>query len=368
MKLSVHPEIMAEGFCHAQNRFSIYRGILFASLAFALVICPGCGRSPGNTLQDLDVNLVWPSPPEKARIKYLYSIAKPEDIGWSPSFFEKAFRIFAGAKAPRQIVRPLGIFCSRDETLYVADPGIRLVHKFDLQARRYEQIRNYDKQDFLSPVGVVMDEQDNLYISDSMLQRIFVFTPGSKPLLAIGAKDQLLRPTGIAIHPLLKRLYVADTTAHSIKAFDLKGNFLYSIGRRGNGQGEFNFPTSLAIDQDGKLFVNDSLNFRIQAFGPDGEFLFLFGKHGDGMGEFSQPKGLAFDRENNIYVTDAIFDAVQIFNHNGDLLLSFGEAGQQPGQFWIPTSIFIDQTNRIFVSDSYNQRVQVFKFLGGSGL
>lgn len=346
----------------------IFKKNLLFTFSFLLVLSfgwGGCGKPSPTSVQVSTPSLVWPLPPEKPRIQYLYSISKPEDINISPSFFEKALGFLAGKKSSRQMVRPFGTYFSRSEILYVTDPGIGVIHQFDIKNQRYNQISKYGKKRLASPIGVIMDESGLLYLSDSVLRKVFVFGPKGEPVREIGGENRFVRPTGIAIHPSLKRLYVMDTMAQSIQVFDLEGNFLFSFGERGRGEGEFNFPTSLVIDRSGNLYVNDSLNFRVQVFNPDGKFLSLFGKHGDGRGEFSSPKGIALDTEGYIYVADAIFDSVQIFNNRGELLLYFGEAGQGPGEFWIPTSIFIDQANRIFVADSYNQRVQVFKFLGG---
>jgi DNA-binding beta-propeller fold protein YncE len=343
-----------------------------------LIMGVGCSKPSPPIAQELTAPLVWPAAPEKARIRYLYSITKPEDIGISPSFWGKVWNAIAGEKRPVQIIRPYGLYVSREEVLYVADPGAQAVHVFDLQQRRYREIKKYGKQGLISPIGVGMDGAGLLYVSDSFLKRIYVFGPQGEPVREIGKEGQLQRPTSLVIDHSRKRIYVADTAEHSILVLDLEGKLLSRLGRRGEATGEFNFPVSLAIDPKGNLYVNDSLNYRIQVFGPDGKFLRLFGKHGDAMGEFSSPKGVALDSEGHIYVADAIFDAVQIFNGVerdgeaggvgtvGQLLLSFGEAGQGPGEFWIPTSIFIDQANRIFVSDSYNHRVQVFKYLGGN--
>ena len=331
-----------------------------------LMISTGCGKKATIPIQDVTPSLVWPLPPEKARIQYLYSISRPEDIGISPSFLEKTIGILAGKKSFRQMVRPHGVYFSRNEVLYVTDPGAQAVHIFNIKDRRYEQLKKHGKKALRSPIGVTMDEEGLLYVSDSILKRVFVFGPKGEPIREIGGEDWFNRPTGIAIYPSLKRIYVVETMDHAVRVFDLQGEFLFSFGQRGEDKGEFNFPTSLTIDQNRNLYVNDSLNYRIQVFNPDGKSLRSFGKHGDGMGEFSNPKGVAIDTEGHIYVMDAIFDAVQIFDEEGKLLLYFGEAGQGPGEFWIPTSIFIDQANRIFVADSYNQRIQVFKFLGGN--
>ncbi len=341
--------------------------IIFLLVVSFPIMQMGCGRPVPVPVQDSIPSLVWPLPPERPRIQYLYSISGPEDIGVTHTFAERMGIFFAGPKPPQQMVRPYGMYSSPGGVLYVTDPGSQAVHVFDVKNRRHSQIKKYGKMNLVSPIGVTMDGSGFLYVSDSVLRKIFVFGPKGEPIREIGGEDWFSRPTGIAIHLSFGRLYIADAIGHSIHAFDLKGNFLFRFGERGDGKGEFNFPTSLAIDQNGNLYVNDSLNFRIQIFEADGKFLRGFGKQGDGIGEFSSPKGVALDTEGNVYVADAIFDAVQIFSKKGELLLNFGEAGQGPGEFWIPASIFIDQANRIFVSDSYNQRIQVFKFLGGSG-
>ena len=334
-------------------------------IAVLLFVVMGCTKPPAHTLERQSSSLVWPPPPDVARIEYLSSIAQPQDLGIAPSLFNKVVRVLTGKKVSQRMVRPSGIFVTKEDMLYVADPGLGTVHAFNLRDHRYDQIKKFGKVHFVSPIAVAVDHQDNLYISDSILRKIFVFNGNGNPEREIGGADRFSRPAGIAIHPVLKRLYVVDSNAHVIQVFDLLGNFLFTIGGRGAKPGAFNFPTFMSIDQSGLLYVTDSLNFRIQVFTPDGELLYLFGKQGDGVGEFSHPKGIALDRAGHIYVTDAIFDAIQVFDNAGTLLLYLGEAGQGPGQFWIPNALYIDHNNRIFVSDSYNQRVQIFRFLGG---
>lgn len=308
---------------------------------------------------------VWPSPPEKARVRYLFSISTPEDIGTGPSLAEKIGSFFTGGADVRRMARPHGVLMDEAGLLYVTDPGRRSLHIFDMGRHEYREITTHGRTRLLSPIGVAKDLSGHLYLSDSALGRVFVFNERGEPAGEIGGEGRLVRPTGVAVNSSLKRLYVIDTMGHCVQVFDLSGQFLFSIGKRGTGDCEFNFPTWIAIDGDSNLRVNDSLNFRVQLFDAEGRFLRLFGKHGDGMGEFSNPKGIAVDGEGHTYVADAIFDSIQIFDEQGRLLLSFGEAGQGAGEFWTPSAVFIDRKNRVFVSDSYNRRIQVFQFLGG---
>ena len=45
--------------------------------------------------------------------------------------------------------------------------------------------------------------------------------------------------------------------------FDLSGRKLFSFGKQGSENGEFNYPTHIAIDSADNLYIMDTLNFRV---------------------------------------------------------------------------------------------------------
>jgi len=137
------------------------------------------------------------------------------------------------------------------------------------------------------------------------------------------------------------------------------------IGKRGPGEGQFNFPTHIAA-KNGFIYVVDALNFRVQVFDGSGKFIRVFGSPGRGGGNFSKPKGIAVDGQRRIFVADAMFDNVQIFNSEGRFLYYFGGPGQGQGEFWMPTGIMVDSDDTIWVADTYNNRIQVFKLVENS--
>ena len=109
----------------------------------------------------------------------------------------------------------------------------------------------------------------------------------------------------------------------------MDGSTVRTIGKRGGEPGEFNFPTNLFVDTQGRLYVADTLNFRIQIFDPDGKLLSAFGTLGDTPGSLNRPKGVGVDSEGHIYVADTSFNNFQIFDQNGQLLLFVGAVGQR---------------------------------------
>jgi len=334
---------------------------------FCLLLTAGGCATHEATIQDprstrYEPVLVWPSPPQTPRIQYLQSISGPSDIDVKKSWFKKAIDTIFGKETIEDIMlRPYGVFAD-SERIYVTDPGVFLLHVFDMQDRRYFQIKKVNGEELISPIGIAVDRNGEIYLSDSMLRRIVVFNREGRYLRDIGSPDVFIRPAGIAIDE--ERIYIVDTHGHHVLVFNKKdGKFIFSFGKNGSGKGDFNYPTNIFIGRDGLLYITDSLNFRIQIFDRKGNCLSAFGKHGDGTGDFSKPKGIAVDSEGHIYVADAHFDNIQIFNRDGRLLLGFGNTGRGRGEMILPAGIFIDEKDRIYIADSYNNRIQVFQYL-----
>jgi DNA-binding beta-propeller fold protein YncE len=204
-----------------------------------------------------------------------------------------------------------------------------------------------------------------LAVSDSGLKQVFLLDRKGKLVRRIEKPGGFERPTGLAYDARRKWLYVVDTLASQVYAFDLRtGRLTQTLGNPGKLPGQLHFPTYVALDAQGRILVADSMNFRVQAFEPDGQISFLFGQQGNASGYMAVPKGIGVDGEGHIYVADSYFSVVQIFDKDGRLLLSFGGVGQAPGEFQVPTGLMVSG-NRIYVCDTQNARVQVFEYIGG---
>jgi hypothetical protein len=68
-------------------------------------------------------------------------------------------------------------------------------------------------------------------------------------------------------------LYALDAREATIRVFDPLGNVVRSIGRRGQGPGEFNAPTGLAFGPEGQLFVYDPQVRRVTVFDTTGALI-----------------------------------------------------------------------------------------------
>lgn len=219
-------------------------------------------------------------------------------------------------------------------------------------------------QPFAAPVGIALGPHEQVLVADAELGRIFRLGPDGAPLSEFGA-GVLQRPTGLARDPALGRIYVADTHAHDVKVFDDEGRLIATWGRRGEGAGEFNFPTHVVVS-NGRVLVTDSLNARVQGFDADGRPALRFGARGRYVGNLVRPKGIAADDEGNIYVVESMHDSLLVFDREGQFLMSLGGAGAGAARFYLPAGVWIDARNRVFVADMFNGRVAVFQFLGGN--
>ncbi|MFC2116805.1 6-bladed beta-propeller, partial [Bacteroidota bacterium] len=229
------------------------------------------------------------------------------------------------------------------------------------QVGEIPRFRNKNIESMPSIVGSCFMSDNKILFTDSKLNKIFQFVPGTRNLQKLNDSLRLEQPTGIAYSIPNNEIWVVETKAHRIAILNEKGELIRTIGGRGNAPGKFNFPTYLWIDKTGMVYVVDAMNFRIQIFDRAGEYISSFGEIGDASGYFSRPKGIASDSYGNIYVADALFHVVQVFDRMGKLLYFLGSQGQEKEQFWLPTGIYIDDRNFIYIADSYNSRVQIFQ-------
>ena len=100
-------------------------------------------------------------------------------------------------------------------------------------------------------------------------------------------------------------ILVADTYNSRIRVLSPSGQPVDSWGEsKGNGPGQFDHPSDVAIDHQGTVFVADSRNARVQRLSPLGQVLGIWqrGVHGT---ELECPVGVAVDGEGNVYVADS---------------------------------------------------------------
>jgi len=334
--------------------------ILFAALL------AGCTTRWRLRSEQPAVALQWPYQPSAAKLTYERSLT---GFAASATTAAKLSAVVFGTDSADlgAFLLPVAIATGSGGRIAVADLGRRSVHLYVPERERHVALRGAGRDLLETPVGVAFDERDNLYVSDSSGKLLAFDAEGAlRFALRAAGGEPLQRPTGIAYSPGRKLLYVADTLAHRIHALTPSGELAFSFGGRGDGAGQFNFPTHLFRSAAGELYVTDALNFRIAIFDEGGRPRGSFGHHGDGSGDLALPKGVAVDGDGVVYVVDGMFDNVQLFDRQGTFLLTVGRRGTDFGELWLPSGAFADG-ERLYVCDTYNHRVQVFRITPGYG-
>jgi len=346
-------------------------------IAIAFFMLLSCAQTPKQMSYFVEhpvqfSEMLWPDLPETPRYRYAGQLLGEENFvepeGDEPGALMSVWKWIAGIgsekDAPnRSLVRPQSGMVSGSR-IYVTDVGRGAVFVFD---KVNGELFIWDQADrgssFISPIGITAGKDGSILVADSELQRVVRLAADGKTLGSFG-EGVLSRPTGLVRDAINKRIYVVDTREHNIKVFDDDGGLIETIGGGGDGAGEFNAPTHIALS-DNRLYVTDTLNARIQVLELSGKPLLNIGKRGLYLGNLTRPKGVTVDADENIYIVESYYDHLLVFDMQGEFLLPIGGTGNDVGQFYLPSGVWNDDRGRVYVADMYNGRVMILQFLGG---
>jgi tripartite motif-containing protein 71 len=185
-----------------------------------------------------------------------------------------------------------------------------------------------------------------------------------EPVLTLaGTPDPFAaQPNGLAVDRH-GNIYVGEDSVAGVggvvDVFDATGKHLATWGGGiGSGEGQFNFITALAVDEQGNVYVADFVNTRIQKFDARGQFLTQWRTEAP-----AGPKGIALDSAGHVYVVSN-FDRhhyIQKFDASGQLLLEWGGSGHGAGEFYGGAGgVAVDGLGHVYATDPNNFRVQKF--------
>jgi len=312
-------------------------------------------------------DLVWPLPPDKPRIRFLAMYNNNFDI--EPRKKRSWADKLVGNPDPNVLEileKPAGVAIDSRGRIIVASMQRATVFILDAEKRSVLRLRGDRGIELKNPLGLAVDKNNSIYVSDPVLKMVLKFSPDGNLQATIGQDPPLQNPVYLGLDESRRRLFLVDSHRHQVLVYDLDSlKLITTVGKRGEKNGEFNYPVGIGVSRDGFFAVSDTGSCSVQIFSPDFKFVRRFGTEGTRPGEFVRPKGVAYDNEGHIYVVDAAFNNFQIFDSKGKVLMFLGSFGNKPGAFNLPNGISVDAKDRIIVSDQLNSRVQIFQYLAG---
>ena len=231
---------------------------------------------------------------------------------------------------------------------------------------------------FRSPLGVAIDTSGNLYIADSNNHRIRKISSGTVSTLAgsgssgstdaNGTSASFNTPSGIAIDTS-GNLYVADTINNKIRKVT-SGGIVSSIGGA-----VFSNPLGVAVDSLGNIYIADTNNNKIKmmtqagvvtTIGGTGDSGFLDGPALSAL--FNRPSGVAVDSNGNVYIADTSNNKIRMITSSGiaTTLVDYAtitNVSSTISATFTPYGISIDTARKVYFTDKANNRVFTFTIL-----
>ena len=167
-------------------------------------------------------------------------------------------------------------------------------------------------------------------------------------------------------------LYVLDGGNYRIQKYDKNGNYLATIGRQGQGPGEFNYPMFIEFDPEGKLYIVEAILDHILVLTPDGKeekrikldyksYIFHFTSEGkivgQGWGKWQKTENIA--RDNRL---------IYLYGKEGNFIKEFGEIKDYHDNERTHTGNSIDLClgidDNIYVTFRYQNRIEKYSSEG----
>ncbi len=125
-----------------------------------------------------------------------------------------------------------------------------------------------------------------------------------------------------------------------------KYNFDSCFGSYGSGNGQFDGPRDLTIDENGNIYVADHSNGRVQKFTSSGNFI-------KAVTLSFYPTGIRYSHYNRrIYVTDFTVSA-NLYSFTKEILFDWSK----PLGVWGPESIGVDTSGNIYIPDEEHNKI-----------
>lgn len=254
---------------------------------------------------------------------------------------------------PLRLIRPVAV-AARGNFVYIVDAGQQRLFRYDQALQTLQLLKDLS--------GVVSGEVTDIYVGNDLSYyladgggaRVMHFSRDGRLLLEIQDRVVLGRPAAISVDEESGYIYIADGFNDDVLIYNPAGQFVDSIGERGDGEGRFRGITALARGPGGVYVGTRFGTARVQLMRPDG----LYGSSFQ-LDTVTFPTAIAVDGDNRVFVSDYFDNTIKVYV-DGKLVDTLGGNGSAPGKFRRITDMWLDD-GLLYVADSLNGRIQVLR-------
>jgi hypothetical protein len=147
---------------------------------------------------------------------------------------------------------------------------------------------------------------------------VFLFSLGS----SVAAPEKAVGPQADQV-PIISNGKIPQPPDKKQRTFLFKEDLTIGV-REGEENDMFGERVYFNVDDEGNIFVTDWDRKRIQKYGPDGKYLLTIGREGQGPGEFINVWEPEFAKDGNLYVIDISQKRISFFGRDGRYLKQLG--------------------------------------------
>jgi uncharacterized protein (TIGR03437 family) len=234
------------------------------------------------------------------------------------------------------------------------------------------------------PSGIALDSSKNLYIADSVNNRIRMISNGNITTIAgtgtagfagdgkAATAATLTSPAGVAVDSA-GNVYIADTANSVIRKIS-GGNISTIAGVNLAGysgdtgdptKAQLNLPTGVAVDSSGNIFIADSGNNAIRKI--SGAIITTVVGNNITTLQLNHPDTVAVDAAGNLYITDTVNrrivkysggDKTTVLAGNGIPSFSGDNGPAAKATLNDPVGLAVDAAGNVYIADTFNNRIR----------
>jgi uncharacterized protein (TIGR03437 family) len=312
-----------------------------------------------------------------------------------------------GAATSAGIIEPYSVAVDSNGNIFIAEPNDGRIREVTVSNGKINTVAGNGTLGFTGdgstatnaelnrPTGLALDSSGNVYIADSVNNRVRKVSGGNISTVAgngvysysgdggPATSAQFNSPQAVAVDAA-GNLYIADTGNNVVRQVTAKGivTTIAGTGTAGFGgdngaatSAQLNAPQGIAVDSAGNVYVADTANSRVRKIS-NGTITTVAGSGTVGYGgdggaaasaQLNTPVGLAFDKGGNLYIADLGNNVIRKVSTSGSISTVAGNGSQgysgdnglaTLAQLNGPESVAVDSAGNLYIADTLNSAVR----------